>query len=123
MTLRWARLVVVPMSGPRSAAVGAPQQIGGASKPRLCEVRRIWPEALFDFAGDGTAAPVSADMFVLRQECASISTPRCRRSCCRHRTCRRPGSNLEIPDQFGDNATRRQIILVPSQDAAGGPPR
>src|ERR1700722_13140769 len=68
ITLRWARVEVVPMSGPRSAAVGAPQRIGGASKPRLCEVRRIWPAALFDLAGDGTAAPASADMVVLRRE-------------------------------------------------------
>ena len=30
ITLRWARLVVVPTTGPRSAAVGAPQRIGGA---------------------------------------------------------------------------------------------
>ena len=38
--------------GPRSAAVGAPQRIGGAPKPPLCEVRRMWPEALFDLAGE-----------------------------------------------------------------------
>src|SRR3954452_18410511 len=65
--LRWARLVVVPMSGPRSVAVGAPQRITGASKPPLSDVRRIWPEAPFDLAGGGTAGPGSADMVVLRQ--------------------------------------------------------
>src|SRR6476620_1495990 len=68
ITLRWARLVVVPMSGPRSVAVGAPQRIGGASKPALCEVSRMWPEALFDLAGEGASAPASADIVVLRRE-------------------------------------------------------
>src|SRR5262245_63500276 len=55
ITLRWARLVVVPMSGPRTAAVDAPQRIGGASSPPLCDVSRIWPEALFDLAGGGAS--------------------------------------------------------------------
>src|SRR6476659_4407786 len=68
ITLRWARLVGVPMSGPRSVAVGAPQRIGGASKPALCEVSRMWPEALFDLAGEGASAPASADIVVLRRE-------------------------------------------------------
>src|ERR1700704_695714 len=30
MTLRWLRLTVVPTTGPRSAAVGAPQRMAGA---------------------------------------------------------------------------------------------
>src|SRR6478672_11135545 len=42
MTLRCARLVVVPTTGPRSAAVAAPHWIGRAPKPPACEVSRMW---------------------------------------------------------------------------------
>ena len=42
MTLRWLRRVVVPTTGPRSAALGAPQWMGRAPSPLACEVRRIW---------------------------------------------------------------------------------
>ncbi|MNT05284.1 hypothetical protein D3C72_1398990 [compost metagenome] len=43
ITLRCARLVVVPTTGPRSVAVAAPQWMGSAPKPPACEVRRMWP--------------------------------------------------------------------------------
>ena len=63
ITLRCARLMVVPITGPRSAAVGAPQWIGSAPKPPLCDVSRMWPAAdLETVAGEGTAAPASVDM-------------------------------------------------------------
>src|SRR5690606_2434135 len=42
MTLRCARLVVVPTTGPRSRAVAAPQTMGRAPKPPACEVSRMW---------------------------------------------------------------------------------
>ncbi len=61
ITLRWARLVVVPTTGPRSDAVGAPQRIGKAPTPPLCEVNRMWPPA-----ESGVAATDSADMAFLR---------------------------------------------------------
>src|SRR5258706_2416628 len=45
MTLRWLRLVVVPTTGPRSAAVAAAQWMGSAPWPPACEVRRMcWEE-------------------------------------------------------------------------------
>src|SRR6476620_4569903 len=62
-TLRWARFVVVPTTGPRSAAVGAPQWIGREPTPPLCDVNRMWPVALSDLADTA-----SADMAFLRKE-------------------------------------------------------
>src|SRR6185503_708906 len=41
ITLRCARLVVVPTTGPRSAALAAPHWIGSAPMPPACEVRRM----------------------------------------------------------------------------------
>src|SRR4051812_12013830 len=41
MTLRWARVVVVPTRGPRSSGVAAPQLMGSAPKPPACEVSRM----------------------------------------------------------------------------------
>src|SRR5438067_10082797 len=43
MTLRWLRLTVVPTTGPRSAALGAPQRMAGALVAPWpgCEVRRM----------------------------------------------------------------------------------
>src|SRR4051812_49857496 len=42
ITLRCARLVVVPTIGPRSAGVGAPHWSGSAPWPPACEVSRMW---------------------------------------------------------------------------------
>src|SRR3954469_25232966 len=53
ITLRCARLVVVPTIGPRSAGVGAPHWSGSAPWPPACEVSRMWRGA------EGSAAIVS----------------------------------------------------------------
>src|SRR3954470_9154888 len=42
ITLRWARLVVVPTIGPRSAGVAAPHWMGRAPWPPAWDVRRMW---------------------------------------------------------------------------------
>ncbi len=45
ITLRCARALVVPTTGPRSAGSAAPQRIAGAPVPPACEVRRMCPGA------------------------------------------------------------------------------
>src|SRR3954471_21982030 len=42
ITLRCARLVVVPTTGPRSAGVAAPHWMGSEPWPPEWEVRRMW---------------------------------------------------------------------------------
>src|ERR1035441_5665451 len=45
ITLRCARAVIEPITGPRARAVAAPQWIGNrwGLPPAECDVRRIWP--------------------------------------------------------------------------------
>ena len=79
MTLRWPGVVTVPMTGPRSAAVAAPQRIGSGLPPADpgCEVRTMWREPGF-FLSIGTlgqSASIATGRVRARAQAAGLLSP------------------------------------------------
>ena len=59
ITLRLARSEVVPTMGPRSAAVAAPQRMGKAPEPPLCDVRRMCREGATSWGMSGAQKKIN----------------------------------------------------------------